>query len=203
MRTASSQPASTDRSVTTEATSTSSEPQKDSTAFTHASPEARRLAAAILEVLAGVQAPSEAAKGLGISLARYYQLEMRAVAGLVIACEDRRRRRGRGPSAGNDMISLRRECEQLRRECARQQALARATRRTVGLGPEPSPPPAPVPEGKARRRKRRPKARALKMATLLQEKDAAATPSPPTSSGPAISGENAGGGSPVPSLISS
>src|SRR4051794_22583 len=75
---------------------------KDSSAFAQASPEARRVAAAILEVLAGVQTPGEAATGLGISLPRYYQLEMRAVAGLVVACEDRRRRRGRGPAPGND-----------------------------------------------------------------------------------------------------
>src|SRR5262245_34880168 len=83
--------------------------------FPGASAEARRLAAAILEVLAGTQLPSEAARGLGLSLARYYQLELRAVAGLVAACE---RRRG-GPAPAGDLAALRRECERLRRECAR------------------------------------------------------------------------------------
>jgi len=129
-----------------------------------ASAEARKLAAAILEVLAGAQTPTEAARSLGLSLARYYQLETRALAGLVVACEDRRRK-GRG-RAGGELAALRRECEQLRRECARQQALARATRRTVGLAP-----PAPAPTaaaGGAKRRQRRPVARALKMAALLQ-----------------------------------
>src|SRR5262249_29505808 len=95
--------------------------------------------------------------------------EMRAIAGLVVACEDRRRKRGRGPGAGNDLVSLKRECEQLRRECARQQALARATRRTVGLVQEAPPAATPAPEGKAKRRKQRPRARALRMAAILQD----------------------------------
>ena len=51
-----------------------------------ASPQARRQAATILEVLAGVRRPSEAAQVLEISLPRYYQLEQRALAGLVSAC---------------------------------------------------------------------------------------------------------------------
>jgi hypothetical protein len=131
--------------------------------FADASVAARRLAAAILEVLAGAQTPSEVARTLGLSLARYYQLEMRALGGLVSACEDRRK--GRGGAAGSELAALRRECEQLRRQCARQQALARATRRTVGLTP--LTPTAPA-EGGAKRRKRRPTARALRMAALLQ-----------------------------------
>src|SRR5262245_36847770 len=98
--------------------------------FPEASRDAKLLAAAILEVLAGSLGPSEAARGLGISLARYYQLEARALAGLVSSCESRRRG-GRRPRS--ELTALQRECEQLRRECARQQALMRVTRRTVGL----------------------------------------------------------------------
>jgi hypothetical protein len=138
------------------------------TPFSQASPEARRLAAAILEVLAGTQMPSEAARSLGLSLARYYQLELRAVAGLVAGCEGRRR--GRGSPPGDGIADLRRECERLRRECARQQALVRAARRTVGLVPPP--PPAELPK-----KRRRPTARALKMAALLRP-DAANAPAP-------------------------
>jgi hypothetical protein len=138
-----------------------------------ASAAARRLAAAILEVLAGARTPAEAARALGLSAARYYQLEVRALAGLVAACEDRRKGRGRGP--GGELAALRRECEQLRRECARQQALARATRRTVGLGAASAPAPA---EGGVRRRPRRPTARALKMAALLRPGDGD-PPAPP------------------------
>src|SRR5262245_53282640 len=105
------------------------------TVFPEASREAKRLAAAMLEVLAGTQTPGEAARLLGISLARYYQLELRALTGLVSACEGRRH----GHRGGNELTALRRECEQLRRECGRHKALVRATRRTVGLvAPPPS-----------------------------------------------------------------
>jgi hypothetical protein len=142
------------------------------TAVTGAGQAARQLAAAILEVLAGMQTPSGAARGLGLSLARYYQLEGRALAGLVAACESRRR----GRQSGNELTELRRECERLRRECARQQALVRATRRTVGLA-EPLAPSAPAPGGRVRRR-RRPVARALRVVAELRANPATAPPGP-------------------------
>lgn len=140
--------------------------------FPAASREARKLAAAVLEVLAGALAPGDAAREVGVSLARYYQLELRALSGLVAACEARRRARGRAP--GDDPASLRRECERLRRECARQQALARAARRAIGLSPAP---PAPAAEGGPKRRKRRPTARALRVAAQLKQ----GAPDPPPS----------------------
>jgi hypothetical protein len=140
-----------------------------------ASTEAKRIAAAILEVLAGTRGPSEAARLLGISLARYYQLEARALAGLVAGCEPRRRGVRKGPT---ELASFRQECNQLRRECARLQALVRAAQRTVGLVP-PSPVPAPpsVSTGGTgrKRRKRRPRARALKAAALLRGHDGGAS----------------------------
>jgi hypothetical protein len=142
--------------------------------FPEASREARQLAAAILEVLAGAQAPGDAARALGLSLARYYQLERRALAGLVAACENRRRK-GRVPPGG-ELAALRRECERLRRECHRHQALVRAARRAVGLAP--APPPEPPAEGRPRR-KRRPTARALRMAALLQPEAGGPTDNPP------------------------
>jgi len=55
--------------------------------------EARRLATLILEVLAGGRTPTEAAQALEISVPRYYQLEGRALRGLVAACEPRPRGR--------------------------------------------------------------------------------------------------------------
>ena len=150
---------------------------------TDASADARGLAAAILEVLAGLQTPSGAARGLGLSLARYYQLETRALAGLVAACESRRR--GRQP--GSELAELRRECERLRRECARQQALVRATRRTVGLAEPPAPPAADA----RPRRRRRPTARALKVVARLRAAEAEGPPqdaeSPAPEPGPGAS----------------
>jgi hypothetical protein len=133
--------------------------------FASSSTEAKRLAAAVLEVLAGARLPSEAASVLGISLARYYQLEMKALGGLVTACESGRRGRGRKPA--NELVALRQECDRLRRDCSRQQALVRAAQRTVGLAP-PAPPVSSATGGKKRRR-RKPTARALKMAALLQD----------------------------------
>jgi YD repeat-containing protein len=47
------------------------------------SPEARRLAAVILEVLAGLRGPAEAASACGLSLPRYYSCELRALHGLL------------------------------------------------------------------------------------------------------------------------
>jgi hypothetical protein len=153
-------------------------PTPDGGPCPEASRQARKLAAAILEVLAGARAPGEAARVLGVSLARYYQLEVRAVAGLVAACEDRRRK-GRGRLAGGELAALRRECEQLRRDCARQQALVRAARRTVGLT---APTPAAPPAGGRQRRPRRPTVRALKMAALLQPEGGEPRPPAPTPS---------------------
>src|SRR5436190_1278627 len=48
---------------------------------------ASQVAACVLEVLAGVRTPAEAAGELGVSLPRYYQLEQRALQGLVQGCE--------------------------------------------------------------------------------------------------------------------
>jgi hypothetical protein len=125
--------------------------------------EARRLAAAILEVLAGGRTPTEAAETLGISPPRYYALEQRALEGLVSAC--RRRQRGRVRTSESEAERLRGEVRRLERECGRWQALLRAAQRTVGLGaPQKS---KPKPDGK-RRPKRSRVARALRAAKALK-----------------------------------
>jgi hypothetical protein len=138
------------------------------------SPEARRQAAAILEVLAGVRTPSEVAQQLAISLTRYYIIEGRALQGLVAACAPRPQGRVRTPAS--ELAALRRECEQLRRQVARQQALLRVTERTVGLtGAAPS---AKSDRESPKKRRRKPKARALQAAAVLQAPAApAAAPS--------------------------
>jgi hypothetical protein len=101
------------------------------------SKEAKQRAALLLDVLAGVRTPPEAAEALGISLMRYYQWEDRGLNGLLLACEPRPR--GRRNDAETQLHALTKENERLKRELARQQALARLTQRAVGV-----PPPAPV-----------------------------------------------------------
>ncbi len=131
-----------------------------------ASTEAKRLAAAILEVLAGARTPTEAAQVLELSLPRYYLLESRALQGMLVACEPRSL--GRAPSSESALAALRRECEQLRRECGRHQALVRAAQRTIGLA-SPSPAARGTERNGKKRRRRRPMARALKAAARLTE----------------------------------
>jgi hypothetical protein len=142
------------------------------------STQARRQAAAILEVLAGVRRPTEAAQVLETSLPRYYQLERRALLGLLAACEPVPHGRRSNPS--RQLATLERENRRLRRECDRQQALVRVTERSLGLVP-PAMSKASAkglekkPENGAakRRRQRRPTVRALKMARTLRAEAAA------------------------------
>jgi hypothetical protein len=135
------------------------------------------MAAAILEVLAGARTPSEAARVLGLSLPRYYQVETRALNGLLAACESRPK--GRQPNPANEAIGLRQENERLKREITRHQALARAAQRAIGL---PSSPPPAAKTGKsgangahgsngapAKKTRRRRMARALSVAQRLQK----------------------------------
>jgi len=133
------------------------------------SSQARRQAAAILEVLAGVRRPSEAAEALGTSLPRYYFLERRALTALVIACEPA----AKGPrmDSSRRIAALERENHRLQRECDRQHALVRAAERSLGLAmPVVKPPTKGSANGvaKKQRRPRRPVTRALKAARMLQ-----------------------------------
>lgn len=126
--------------------------------------EARRLAAAILEVLAGARTPAEAATALNVSLPRYYQIESRALQGLVTACEAKPK--GRVRSSERDLAALRQANERLQRDVSRQQALVRMAQRTMGL-PPPSPTAAAAKSGKKPRTRR--VARALSVAARLQQ----------------------------------
>ena len=104
------------------------------------------MASCVLEVLAGMRRPVEAAEALKVSLARYYQLEQRALEALVQGCEPLRR--GRASKAGPELQRLRQENERLKRECQRQQALVRLARQAAGLS-APAETPSP---GKKKRR---------------------------------------------------
>jgi hypothetical protein len=126
--------------------------------------DAQRQAAVILEVLAGARTPTQAAAALNVSVPRYYQMETRALRGLVEACEAKPR--GRAPSMDKELASLRREQERLQRELTRQQSLVRVTQRHIGLAP-PAPPAKTAP---GKKRRRRPVARALTAAKQLEKR---------------------------------
>jgi hypothetical protein len=135
--------------------------------------EAQRLAAAILEVLAGVRSPPAAAQLLGISLPRYYQLEARALEGLVAALAPRLL--GKRPSLENRVQQLEKELEAAHRACARQEALVRLTQRSVGLAALTKPKsPSPAASGGPGRKPRTPMVRALKAAQTLRSQASAA-----------------------------
>lgn len=132
--------------------------------------EANRMVVAILEVLAGLRTPAEAAEALQISLPRYYAQETRALEEMVSACEPKPL--GQQPSPDRRIAALEKELRQAHHECARQQALVRAAQRTVGL----SRPAARSGKQKAdperaggKRRRRRPTVRALRAAKTLRE----------------------------------
>src|SRR5207245_9304716 len=60
---------------------------------------AKRSAALILEVLAGLRTPSEASTALGVTTMRYYVLERRALEGMVQALQPRPKGKRRRPEA--------------------------------------------------------------------------------------------------------
>jgi hypothetical protein len=128
--------------------------------------EGRRRAAIILEVLAGVRTPAEAAGALGVALPRYFQLEAGALEALVRSCDPKPR--GPGRNLDRELATLQREHERLQRELSRQQTLVRLARRHLGLAPPQAP--APSPGGKGKKRPRRPVVRALRAAEALHQR---------------------------------
>jgi hypothetical protein len=141
--------------------------------------EAQQVAAVILEVLAGVRTPTEAARVLSFSVPRYYLWEQRAIEGLARACEPRPK--GKVMSQRHQIAVLEKDIARLRQECRRQQALVRVSHRTIGLAPSAQAvaKPAAKPCSKAAtqvagpasgkvKRKRRPAVRALKAVAVLQ-----------------------------------
>ena len=95
------------------------------------SKRAKQALVVILEALSGVCGTSEAAERLSISLSRYYQLETRALQGMLSSLEPR----PRGPRKGGkgETQALKNELKELKRELLRHQSLLRAASRSVGL----------------------------------------------------------------------
>ena len=95
---------------------------------------AKRRALVILEVLAGFRSAPEASEELAVSQQTYYQLEERALKGLVSGCVPR----PAGPQRNweRDALRLEKENSKLKAECARYQALLRTSQLSVGLDPD-------------------------------------------------------------------
>ncbi len=151
--------------------------------------DAKRIAGAILEVLAGVRSITDAALLLGVVPARYYQLEARALVGFIAACEPRARGPVPGASLQVEIDRLRAERDRLREEAARYQALARIAQSAFGpssavvaatssVGARSSTTPARSVVVTKPRKKRVATVRALRLARHMQEPEAASPPPP-------------------------
>jgi hypothetical protein len=133
---------------------------------TGGSRDARRIASAVLEVMAGIRTPTDAASALSISMPRYYILEKRALEGLIGACEPRPKGPGRRPD--KEVERLRLQVARLEQDVARSQALARAAQRTLGLAPPVKPVARKADAAGKKHRRRRPVVRALKVLDRLK-----------------------------------
>ena len=125
----------------------------------------------MLEVLSGLRSPSEAASAMGVAVNRYYQLETRALQGVVDALEPRPRGRQRKPE--DEIEVLKKEAARVKNELSRTTALLRSTQRSLGLPAVKKQQPE-EPGGKKRRR-RKPVVRALKHLSHLKKEAGAET----------------------------
>jgi hypothetical protein len=125
------------------------------------SADGKRRTAVLLEVLAGMRTPQQAAEVLGLSLPGFYQLEERALAQFQVGCDVRPR--GRQVTGESQVAALTREVERLKQEVGRYQTLVRLTQRTVGVPPPPTPAKAT-----GKRRKRKPSVLARRRAERLR-----------------------------------
>jgi len=137
--------------------------------------DSRKQAAVVLEVLAGLRSPEQAAQALGLSLPTYYNLESRALRGLVHG--------GTPTPPGRRMMLLKQvrgleiKSAALEKQVGRYQALLRNAQRAAGLSP-----PTPVVKSSGRR-KHQPAVRALRAVEALQRErppaaqESATTPS--------------------------
>ncbi len=95
--------------------------------------QAKQSLVVMLETLAGTCTTGEAAERLKISASRYYQLETRALQGMLSALEPR----PRGPRRTKDteIRGLKEEKRALERELRQARSLVRAASRSVGVKP--------------------------------------------------------------------
>lgn len=138
------------------------------------SPEVRRIAACVLEVLAGVRTPEQAAAALNLSLATYYNTETRALRGLMAGCSVDPP--GRPAGSTSALRTAQSRVTVLERQLQRYQALLRASQRSVGLAA----PPPPLAK-KAGSRRKKPSVRALRAIKALRDGESADVADPAAS----------------------
>jgi hypothetical protein len=156
------------------------------------SPEAKRKAALVLEVLGGLRSPTSASVALGVSVQRYYMIEVRTLQAVVTAL-DRKPKVGGQPSPDATLRRLVAERDRLERELLRALALLRVAQRTAGIpAPEPRPKPSGAAKAAGKRGPRRPTVRARRAADELRRSaaeeepnDGAGTSTVPTTPGAA------------------
>jgi hypothetical protein len=133
--------------------------------------ETKRRAAIVLEVLAGMRTPSEAASVLGLSVSYYYLLERKALQGLLDGCQPQPKGVP-GPGLERQLARLQKKLDKSRQECLRQASLVRATERAMGLPAVAKPVgPSKADSGKQgkKTKRRRPTIRAMRAAKTLRE----------------------------------
>jgi len=135
-------------------------------------PESRKQAAVVLEVLAGVRTADQACSALGISLPTYYNLETRALRGLIWSCTPEPP--GRTLLLARKLRLAELKSAELEKQVQRYRALLRTAQRSIGLVPPESPKPA---TGKRGPRKPTVRAmRAIEAIRRLEQTPAADTP---------------------------
>jgi len=120
------------------------------------SKEAKRQMVVLLETLSGLGTTTEAAERLGVSLSRYYQLETRALQGMLGALE--KRPRGPRKTQEGEIKELLADKRALERELRQARSLLRAASRSVGVKPAANPTASKKRKGTRRRRGTRGKA---------------------------------------------
>ena len=95
------------------------------------SARARAVTVVVLEALSGEVGTTEAAERLGVSLSRYYQLEAKALEGMLKALEPRTK--GPQMTPQREIQALQVEKRALEKDLRRHQTLLRAAHRSVGL----------------------------------------------------------------------
>jgi len=136
--------------------------------------ESKRQAAVVLEVLAGVRAPEEAADALGISVPTFYHLETRALRGLVHGCTPEPP--GRKMALEKRLRELELEKRKLEQQLQRHRALLRSTQRAGDMLVEPPKGTKKSASPSRTKRARKPRVRALRaieaLATTTTEQSA-------------------------------